>query len=74
MTLRELLEAALKSQSEFAQEMGVTRATVSRWVAGERMPSMAHVRKIIDILQLPREQVLAAIKETVRQHDQHPPV
>lgn len=70
MTLRELLESVLKSQSEFAQEMGVTRATVSRWVAGERTPSMAHVRKIIDILQLPKEQVLAAIKETVRQHDQ----
>ena len=65
-TLKELLEDALITQAELADKMEVTRATVSRWVAGDRMPAVPYIRKMVSILELPKEKVLAAIRETMR--------
>jgi len=39
---------------EIAEALGVSEATVSRWMTGERTPLMKHLRLLADIL---REQV-----------------
>ncbi|MBO4350058.1 MAG: helix-turn-helix transcriptional regulator [Proteobacteria bacterium] len=48
--LRERLRALNMSQREFADQLGVTEATVSRYLKGERKPSLNVIGKIAKIL------------------------
>jgi predicted transcriptional regulator len=38
MLLRDYLEQTKKSKTDFANELGVSPAAVSRWVSGDRFP------------------------------------
>ena len=46
MTLKEYLELSKSNQSHLASTTGFCRATVSRWLSGERMPSVRAIEKI----------------------------
>ena len=46
MTLREYLDLSKSQQKELAAVTGFCRATVSRWLSGERMPSRRAIEKI----------------------------
>ena len=48
--LRERLRILNMSQREFADQLGVTEATVSRYLKGERNPSLNVIGKIAKIL------------------------
>ena len=39
------------TQSDFAEELSVTRQTVSRWEAGTAMPDIAKIGEIADLLE-----------------------
>lgn len=46
MTLKEYLDLSKSNQSNLANMTGFCRATVSRWLSGERLPSRAAIEKI----------------------------
>ncbi|MEG1501986.1 MAG: helix-turn-helix transcriptional regulator [Synergistaceae bacterium] len=48
--LKGAIQKAKLTQSEFAEKMGVTTVTISRWVRGEIEPSISNVYKIADVL------------------------
>ena len=48
MQLQAWLEKQTISPAEFARTMNVARATVSRWLSGERIPRAALKRKIAE--------------------------
>jgi transcriptional regulator with XRE-family HTH domain len=50
MTFREYLERELqhRTQAELAEILGVTQATISRWLTGERLPSRRLRRLFIE--------------------------
>ena len=50
--LRQALETRQLTQHKIAAELGVSKATVSRWLSGDRVPDrqhMAALRKLLDI-------------------------
>ena len=38
----------LRSQQEFADSLGVSRITVSKWETGDAIPQIRHARRLID--------------------------
>jgi DNA-binding transcriptional regulator YiaG len=51
--------AARASQEDLALELGVDRATVSRWENGERLPSGPHRARYVEVLHDLQSMVLA---------------
>lgn len=50
--LREALGTRNWTQHKIAAELGVSKATVSRWLSGDRVPDRTHMaalRKLLDI-------------------------
>jgi transcriptional regulator with XRE-family HTH domain len=50
--LRQALGTRQWTQHKIAAELGVSKATVSRWLSGDRVPDRAHMaalRKLLDI-------------------------
>jgi len=58
-----LLKIKGYTPKQFANIVGVTISTVSYWNSGDRMPSMDKFAKIILILDLKDEQVVALIND-----------
>jgi DNA-binding transcriptional regulator YiaG len=50
-TAGKIREAALLTQAEVAEQVGVTRAAVAAWEAGRRKPSGLPVRKYGELLR-----------------------
>ncbi len=51
--LRELRKAAGLSQEELGEKLGVSGATVSRWEAGQHVPTKSHLHALEDYYGLP---------------------
>lgn len=63
-TIRQYIEEAknkgiVKNDAEVARKIGVTRAAVSRWCAGERTPSPEEARALAEIIQKNPGEVMA---------------
>jgi transcriptional regulator with XRE-family HTH domain len=56
--LRTQLRQRGETMAAFADLVGVTAATVSRWISGQRRPDVASTQKIARVLQLPTELVM----------------
>lgn len=48
--LKKQIESKFKTQSEFAEALGVDKSTVSMWISGERTPSTNMLSKIYEVL------------------------
>lgn len=48
--LRSALEERKWTQLKIAKELGVSRATVSRWLSGERVPDRLHMAELRELL------------------------
>jgi transcriptional regulator with XRE-family HTH domain len=46
------------SQEQFAKQLGVTRTTVAKLLAGDRKPSLQLLRKIHEVTQIPVKTLL----------------
>jgi len=53
----------LRSQAEFAEEVGTHRVTISLWETGEANPSYKHARRLVE-LGLDRSLFLPAARPT----------
>jgi transcriptional regulator with XRE-family HTH domain len=46
LTIAELLAKIRKTQTEFAEEMGVSLQSVNKWISGKATPAVRHCRII----------------------------
>jgi len=58
--LHEVMRRRNRKPSQLAKDLGISHATVSRWLSGEDVPSTGSCRKLADYSGVPAEKVLAA--------------
>ena len=76
--IRELLEKTGWAQAQFAQELGVTFATVNRWLNGHHKPHLSQIRQIerlhkniigiIPVTKQEMEQIISQLKAKRKQY------
>ena len=49
--IEERLRAKKMTQKQFAEELGVSEVTVSRWLGGERNPTMETMERMAEVLE-----------------------
>lgn len=49
VNLKSQIDSMFKSQSEFADAIGVDKSLVSMWISGERTPSTQMMAKIYEV-------------------------
>ncbi len=59
--LRDLLRRRKKLPSQIATDIGVSHATMSRWLSGKDIPSTASCRKLAEYAGVPVQQMLAIV-------------
>ena len=61
--LREWRRRRLLSQKDLATELGVALSTVQRWEMGLNLPFPSHQRRLVEVLRIEPDELLAAIEE-----------
>jgi len=59
--LKELMRRRKRLPSQLAAELGVSHATVSRWLSGEDIPSTKSCRRLAEYAGVPLEKVLSIV-------------
>ena len=59
--LNELMRRRKRLPSQLAAELGVSHATVSRWLSGEDIPSTKSCRRLAEYAGVPLEKVLSIV-------------
>ena len=59
--LREVMRLRKRRPSQMAAELGISHATVSRWLSGADIPSTKSCRKLAEYSGVPLEKVLAVV-------------
>jgi transcriptional regulator with XRE-family HTH domain len=57
--LKELMERRHRLPSQMAADLGVSHATVSRWLSGKDIPNPQSCRSLAEYASLPAEKILA---------------
>jgi transcriptional regulator with XRE-family HTH domain len=59
--LKEVMRRRRRLPSQLASDLGISHATVSRWLSGEDVPSTRSCRKLAEYSGTPLEKVLAIV-------------
>ena len=59
--LKELMRRRKRLPSQLAADLGISHATVHRWLLGEDIPSIRSCRRLAEYSGMPLEQVLVTI-------------
>jgi transcriptional regulator with XRE-family HTH domain len=54
-----------RKPQELANEMGVSRVTVTRWKSGRRKPGVEHVKKLARIIGVPSRDIRPDLAEVL---------
>ncbi len=65
--LREWRRARLLSQKDLATALGVALSTVQRWELGQNLPLPAQQRRLVQVLGITPQELLAALQPTGEQ-------
>ncbi len=65
-SLRELRRRKLLSQRELAEAVGVRYQTVQGWESGQNRPRTPALRKLVEVLGVTPEELLAALDDAER--------
>ena len=71
--LRELMERRKRLPSQLAADLGVSHATVSRWLSSKDIPSTKSCRRIAEYSHIPLEKILSLAGHLPRMADEGPP-
>ena len=63
--LEEAIRKKFKNQIKFAEAIGVTQATVSRYISGVAMPSFQMLEKISEVLQIDLPMINSSYKPSI---------
>lgn len=72
-TLKRLREEALLTQEELANACGVSRQAVWKWEHAQARPSIAILRRLVEVLGKSPKEVLDAIDETAKERKKERP-
>lgn len=59
--LKEVIRRKKRLPSQLAKDLGVSHATVSRWLSGKDIPSTRSCQKIADYSGVPLKQILSTV-------------
>lgn len=59
--LKELMRRRKRLPSQLAADLGISHATVSRWLSGEDVPSTRSCRKLAEYSGVPLEKILSIV-------------
>ena len=59
--LKEVMRRRKRLPSKMAADMGISHATVSRWLSGHDVPSISSCRRLAEYCGVPIDEVLAVI-------------
>src|SRR3972149_167961 len=59
--LEEVMRRRKRLPSQLAADLGVSHATVSRWLSGKDVPSMASCRKLANYSTMPINKILSLV-------------
>ena len=71
--LNEVMRRRRRLPSQLASDLGVSHATVSRWLSGQDVPSTKSCRKLAEYSGVPLEKVLAIVGHLPRVAETVPP-
>jgi len=71
--LRELLRRRKRKPSQLAADLGISHATVSRWLSGADIPSTRSCRRLAEYSGVPLEKVLSVVGHLPRIAETGPP-
>lgn len=61
--LKELIKSRGIKQKWLADQVGVTRLTISNWVNGKYIPKQEHVEKLAKVLNVDEQTIINAISQ-----------
>ena len=61
--LKELIKSRGIKQQWLAEQIGVTRLTISNWVNGKYIPKPEHIEKLAEILNVDKQIIIHAISQ-----------
>ena len=70
--LRELMHRRSRLPSQMAADLGVSHATVSRWLSNKDIPSTKSCRRLSDYSHVPLEKILSLAGHLPRTSDEGP--
>jgi transcriptional regulator with XRE-family HTH domain len=70
--LEELMYHRKRLPSQLAVDLGISHATVGRWLSGEDVPSTKSCRKLAEYSGVPLERVLSIAGHLPREKDEKP--
>jgi len=59
--LKEVMRRRKRKPSQLAADLGISHATVSRWISGEDIPNTSSCQKLADYSHVPVENVLSVV-------------
>ena len=71
--LKEVMRRRKRLPSQLATDLGVSHATVSRWLSGEDVPSTRPCRRLAEYSGVPLEKVLSIVGHLPRIAGKGPP-
>ena len=71
--LKEVMRRRKRIPSQLAADLGVSHATVSRWLSGQDIPSTKSCRKLAEYSSVPLEKVLSLAGHLPRVAETGPP-
>jgi transcriptional regulator with XRE-family HTH domain len=64
--LKEVMRRRKRKPSQLAADLGISHATVSRWLSGDDIPNTSSCRKIADYSGVPVENILSVVGHITR--------
>ncbi len=71
--LKEVMRRRKRLPSQLAADLGVSHATVSRWLSGEDVPNTKSCRRLADYSGVPREKILSIVGHLPGIAEKRPP-
>ena len=71
--LKELMQRRKRLPSQLAADLGISHATVSRWLSGADVPNTKSCRRLAEYSGVPMEQILSIVGHLPRVAETRPP-
>jgi len=71
--IKEVMRRRKRLPSQLAADLGVSHATVSRWLSGEDVPSIRSCKRLAEYSSVPLEKILSIVGHLPRMAEKGPP-
>ena len=71
--IKEVMRRRKRLPSQLAADLGISHATVSRWLSGEDVPSIRSCKRLAEYSSVPLEKILSIVGHLPRMAEKGPP-